>query len=71
MGEELQAEDRSHRIGQPAAVNVYFLHVKQSADDLMWSLIQNKLENVGQVTPPPSHTHHPHPTPLFTPFALH
>ena len=44
----LQAEDRAHRIGQPSSVNVYFLHVKQSVDDLMWTLIQNKLDNVGQ-----------------------
>lgn len=45
----MQAEDRAHRIGQPSSVNVYFLHVKQSVDDLMWNLIQNKLDNVGQV----------------------
>ena len=45
----VQAEDRAHRIGQPSSVNVYFLHVKQSVDDIMWNLIQNKLDNVGQV----------------------
>ena len=46
-----QAEDRAHRIGQPSSVNVYFLHVKGSIDDIMWGLIQTKLDNLGQVMP--------------------
>ena len=46
-----QAEDRAHRIGQPSSVNVYFLHVKGSIDDIMWGLIQTKLDNLGQVLP--------------------
>lgn len=47
-GEIIQAEDRAHRIGQASSVNVYFLHVKNSVDDIIWNSIQNKLENVGQ-----------------------
>jgi len=27
---------------------VYFLHVRNSVDEIIWSAIQNKLENVGQ-----------------------
>lgn len=40
--------DRAHRIGQLNSVNVYFLHVKNSIDDIIWSSIQNKLEKLGQ-----------------------
>lgn len=40
--------DRAHRIGQASAVNVYFLHVRNSVDEIIWAAIQNKLENVGQ-----------------------
>jgi hypothetical protein len=40
--------DRAHRIGQASAVNVYFLHVRNSVDEIIWNAIQNKLENVGQ-----------------------
>lgn len=47
-GEIIQAEDRAHRIGQASSVNVYFLHVKQSVDDIIWASVQSKLENVGQ-----------------------
>ncbi|GAB4813670.1 hypothetical protein N2152v2_000716 [Parachlorella kessleri] len=47
-GEIIQAEDRAHRIGQASSVNVYFLHVKNSIDDIIWASVQNKLENVGQ-----------------------
>ena len=47
-GEIIQAEDRAHRIGQASAVNVYFLHVRNSVDEIIWSSLQNKLENVGQ-----------------------
>lgn len=47
-GEIIQAEDRAHRIGQACAVNVYFLHVRNSVDEIMWGAIQQKLDNVGQ-----------------------
>ena len=47
-GELHQAEDRVHRIGQASAVNVYFLHVRNSIDEIIWQSIQNKLENLGQ-----------------------
>lgn len=47
-GEIIQAEDRAHRIGQAASVNVYFLHIKNSIDDVIWNSIQSKLENLGQ-----------------------
>ena len=50
-GDIVQAEDRAHRIGQASSVNVYYLHVRGSIDDLIWSSVQNKLMNVGQVMP--------------------
>lgn len=48
-GDLKQAEDRAHRIGQPSSVNIYNLHVRGSVDDIMWSKLQAKIENVGQV----------------------
>lgn len=47
-GQVVQAEDRAHRIGQPCSVNVYYLHVKGSVDDLVWQALANKLDAVGQ-----------------------
>jgi len=47
-GEIHQAEDRVHRIGQASAVNIYFLHVRNSIDEIIWQNLQNKLENLGQ-----------------------
>ena len=47
-GQVVQAEDRAHRIGQSRAVNVYYLHVRGSVDDVIWSSLQRKLEHVGQ-----------------------
>lgn len=47
-GSIVQAEDRAHRIGQSRAVNVYYLHVKGSVDDTIWSTLANKLDAVGQ-----------------------
>ncbi len=32
--------DRAHRIGQASSVNVYFLHVKNSIDDIIWASVQ-------------------------------
>ena len=47
-GEIVQAEDRAHRIGQAQSVNVHYLHVKRSIDDVMWQSLGSKLDNVGQ-----------------------
>lgn len=41
-----QAEDRAHRIGQLSPVNVHYLLAKGSADDLIWPLIQRKLQTL-------------------------
>jgi len=48
-GDMVQAEDRAHRIGQRQSVNVQYLHVKTSIDDVMWKTLATKLDNVGQV----------------------
>ena len=48
-GDMVQAEDRAHRIGQRQSVNVQYLHVKKSIDDVMWKTLATKLDNVGQV----------------------
>ena len=41
-----QAEDRAHRIGQLSPVNIHFLLAKGTADDLIWPLIQRKLQTL-------------------------
>ena len=38
-----QAEDRAHRIGQTEAVRVQYLVARDTADDVMWPIIQKKL----------------------------
>jgi len=38
-----QAEDRAHRIGQTDSVVVQYLVAKNTADDVLWPLIQKKL----------------------------
>ncbi|ONK63129.1 uncharacterized protein A4U43_C07F11710 [Asparagus officinalis] len=48
-GDIIQAEDRAHRIGQVSSVNVYYLLAYDTADDIMWDVLQSKLDNVGQV----------------------
>jgi SWI/SNF-related matrix-associated actin-dependent regulator 1 of chromatin subfamily A len=37
-----QAEDRAHRIGQKNSVNIYYLHGRQTLDDLIFDLINHK-----------------------------
>ena len=46
-GNLVQAEDRAHRIGQASSVNVHYLHMKGSIDDIIWQTLSTKLENVG------------------------
>ncbi|CAM8921435.1 unnamed protein product [Rhodiola kirilowii] len=48
-GDIIQAEDRAHRIGQVSSVNIYYLLANDTVDDIIWDVIQNKLENLGQV----------------------
>ena len=38
-----QAEDRAHRIGQTDIVSIQYLVARDTADDVIWPLIQNKL----------------------------
>ncbi|KAI3863408.1 hypothetical protein MKW92_026000 [Papaver armeniacum] len=47
-GDIIQAEDRAHRIGQVSSVNVYFLLANDTIDDIIWDVVQSKLENLGQ-----------------------
>eukprot|EP00092_Neocalanus_flemingeri_P016312 GFUD01017657.1.p1 GENE.GFUD01017657.1~~GFUD01017657.1.p1 ORF type:complete len:811 (-),score=228.30 GFUD01017657.1:63-2438(-) len=39
-----QAEDRAHRIGQTDSVVIQYLVARETADDVLWPLIQKKLE---------------------------
>lgn len=48
-GDIIQAEDRVHRIGQLSSVNIYFLLANDTVDDIIWDVVQSKLENLGQV----------------------
>ncbi|XP_024993672.1 SWI/SNF-related matrix-associated actin-dependent regulator of chromatin subfamily A-like protein 1 isoform X1 [Cynara cardunculus var. scolymus] len=48
-GDIIQAEDRAHRIGQASSVNVYYLLANDTVDDIIWDVVQSKLENLGQM----------------------
>ncbi|XP_051126578.1 uncharacterized protein LOC127248338 isoform X1 [Andrographis paniculata] len=48
-GDMIQAEDRAHRIGQVSSVNIYYLLANDTVDDIIWDVVQNKLENLGQM----------------------
>ncbi|XP_057958939.1 uncharacterized protein LOC131151656 isoform X7 [Malania oleifera] len=48
-GDMIQAEDRAHRIGQVSAVNIYYLLANDTVDDIIWDVVQSKLENLGQM----------------------
>ncbi len=39
----IQAEDRAHRLGQRGDLEVHYLTAADTADDLMWRMIQEKL----------------------------
>lgn len=38
----LQAEDRAHRIGQVNPVNIYYMHAKDTVDDVAMQLLSQK-----------------------------
>ncbi|XP_044499508.1 SWI/SNF-related matrix-associated actin-dependent regulator of chromatin subfamily A-like protein 1 isoform X2 [Mangifera indica] len=48
-GDLIQAEDRAHRIGQVSSVNIYYLLANDTVDDIIWDVVQNKLETLGQM----------------------
>ncbi|WZY93550.1 hypothetical protein YC2023_065879 [Brassica napus] len=48
-GDLIQAEDRAHRIGQVSSVNIHYLLANDTVDDIIWDVVQSKLENLGQV----------------------
>ncbi len=37
-----QAEDRVHRIGQKNSVNIYYLHGRDTIDDMIYELLHEK-----------------------------
>merc|ERR1719188_811104 len=43
-----QAEDRAHRIGQSDSVAVKYLVAKGTADDVLWPMLQKKLDVLNQ-----------------------
>jgi len=43
----LQCEDRVHRIGQKSCVNIYYVLGKNTMDDLLWPMIERKLQVTG------------------------
>uniref|UniRef100_M4ETW5 SWI/SNF-related matrix-associated actin-dependent regulator of chromatin subfamily A-like protein 1 n=1 Tax=Brassica campestris TaxID=3711 RepID=M4ETW5_BRACM len=47
-GDLIQAEDRAHRIGQVSSVNIHYLLANDTVDDIIWDVVQSKLENLGQ-----------------------
>lgn len=49
LDQMLQAEDRSHRIGQTESVSVVYLMLKGSTDDTLWRMIQRKGGTMGRI----------------------
>ena len=45
----LQAEDRAHRIGQSNPVNIYYLHAKETVDDIILQLLSSKSQLVHDI----------------------
>ncbi len=43
-----QCEDRAHRIGQVSSVNVHYLVAAGTIDEMIWDLIDHKLEVLGE-----------------------
>jgi superfamily II DNA/RNA helicase len=62
----LQAEDRAHRIGQTAEVQIFYFRATGTVDDILWPMLQHKIKTLGEVfegvkfldidtpTPPPT-----------------
>ncbi|GMR43151.1 hypothetical protein PMAYCL1PPCAC_13346 [Pristionchus mayeri] len=48
-GNMQQAEDRAHRVGQKDSVFVQYMLAKNTADDLIWPLVLNKIDILEQV----------------------
>lgn len=44
-----QAEDRAYRIGQKNAVSVYYLNYIDTIEQLLWKILEQKIDLVGQV----------------------
>jgi len=44
----IQAEDRCHRIGQQAQVKCLYFVAKGTLDELLWKLLENKFESLGE-----------------------
>jgi len=44
----IQAEDRAHRIGKTGELEVHYLLGKNTVDDRIWSVVEHKLEVVGE-----------------------
>lgn len=44
----IQAEDRAHRLGQTRTVRIYYLHAAGTADDIVWPLVNKKLQVRGE-----------------------
>jgi SWI/SNF-related matrix-associated actin-dependent regulator 1 of chromatin subfamily A len=45
----IQAEDRAHRIGQDKPVNIYYLHAKDTVDDVILQMLHDKSQIVHDI----------------------
>ncbi len=48
-GNHEQAEDRAYRIGQNKTVNIYYMLIADTIDDLMWRILNNKKRVIGTI----------------------
>merc|ERR1712039_478792 len=44
-----QAEDRAHRIGQEASVNIHYLLARGTIDDIIWQSIAQKVSVISEL----------------------
>ncbi|KAH8946918.1 hypothetical protein BDL97_11G012600 [Sphagnum fallax] len=63
-GDLIQAEDRVHRIGQASSVNVYYLHAHDTIDDIIWSLMDERMHCMCLLLLRPINSYHHRGRPL-------
>ncbi len=48
-GNHEQAEDRAYRIGQKKTVNIYYMLMDDTIDNMVWEILNNKKKVIGTI----------------------
>ena len=48
-GTHEQAEDRAYRIGQKRMVNIYYMLMDKTIDNLVWKILNDKKKVIGTI----------------------